>query len=87
MNDNQTPILLPCPFCGGKASWIEARQREDGMYYPAECGCSKCGIFRYGDSSYRHGGFATEDDIKKSMLQAISRWNTRFKCESQADNE
>lgn len=69
--------LKPCPFCGGEASWIAARQREDGTYYPAACGCRKCGIWRYGESNYGHGGFATEDDRKVSMEQAASKWNAR----------
>ena len=69
--------LLPCPFCGGEASWIAARQREDGTYHPASCGCRKCGIQCYGESDYGHGGFATEEDREASMEQAVSKWNTR----------
>ena len=69
--------LKSCPFCGGEASWIAARQREDGTYYPAACGCRKCGIWRYGESNYSHGGFATEEDREVSMGQAVSKWNTR----------
>ena len=69
--------LKSCPFCGGEASWIAARQMEDGTYYPAACGCRKCGIWRYGESDYGHGGFATEEDRERSMKQAVSKWNTR----------
>lgn len=69
--------LKPCPFCGGEASWIAARQREDGTYYPASCGCRKCGIRCYGESDYGHGGFATEEDCERSMEQAVAKWNTR----------
>ena len=72
--------LKSCPFCGGEASWIAARQMEDGTYYPAACGCRKCGIWRYGESNYGHGGFATEEDRERSMKQAIAKWNTRA-CE------
>ena len=72
--------LLPCPFCGGEASWIAARQREDGTYHPASCGCRKCGIQCYGERDYGHGGFATEEDREVSMEQAVSKWNTRA-CE------
>lgn len=75
--NSESGELKPCPFCGGEASWIAARQREDGAYYPATCGCRKCGIWRCGDSSYGHGGFATEDDLKVSMEQAVARWNNR----------
>ena len=72
-----TDKLKPCPFCGGEASWIAARQWEDGTYYPAMCGCRKCGIWHCGDSNYGHGGFANEEDRKVSMEQAVSKWNTR----------
>ena len=66
-----------CPFCKSEASWIAAQQMEDGAYYPAACGCRKCGIWRYGERDYGHGGFATEEDRKVSLEQAISKWNTR----------
>ena len=69
--------LKHCWFCGGEASRIAARQREDGTYYPAACGCRKCGIWRYGESDYGHSGFATEEDFKASMEQAVAKWNTR----------
>lgn len=70
--------LLLCPFCGGEASRIAAQQSEDGTYYPAACGCSKCGIWRWGESDYGHNGFATKEDCKESMEQAVSKWNTRM---------
>jgi hypothetical protein len=76
MTDNRT-TLLPCPFCGGEATKIAARQLDDGTYYPAACGCRSCGIWCYGDTDYGHGGFATEEDCKVSMEQAVSKWNTR----------
>lgn len=78
MTNNRTTEPQRCPFCGDKAVSKTAWQREDGAYFPAACGCHRCGIWRYGDSNYGHGGFATEDDRKKSMEQAVSRWNTRM---------
>lgn len=69
--------LLNCPFCGGRASRIKAWQNDEGRYYPAMCGCRKCGIWFYGDSDYGHGGFANKEDCKASMEQAASKWNTR----------
>ena len=69
--------LLPCPLCGGEASTKAAQQREDGTYYPASCGCRKCGIWQHGDRDYGHGGFATEEDRERSMEQAVARWNRR----------
>jgi len=80
-----TDKLKPCPFCGGEASWIAARQWEDGTYYPAMCGCRKCGIWHCGDSNYGHGGFANEEDRKVSMEQAVSKWNTRTPEQAIAD--
>jgi len=66
-----------CPFCDGKAKTVRASQREDGRWYPARCGCPKCDIWMYGDSSYRTKGFAVESDYEESMEKAILRWNRR----------
>lgn len=74
---DETP-LLSCPFCGGSVTRIAARQLDDGIYYPAACGCRSCGIWRYGDFDYGHGGFATKEDYKVSMEQAVLKWNTRI---------
>lgn len=67
MTNNDTPELLPCPFCGGEAE-IEEISEENSHTgtagYAAGCANSECLVYQTFDK------FALRKD-------AVKAWNTR----------
>lgn len=73
----QLQIPLPCPCCGGDATWKSDTRRDGNCYYEvAWIECEKCRI-RIGEiqvSDYYNG--------REDPATALSRWNRRVVCKS-----
>jgi Lar family restriction alleviation protein len=65
---NDKPTLLPCPFCGGKASYTRAVNGSQ-MHY---AGCGACGI-AFKAQEVREVD-PTRDHLTKDIVAA---WNRR----------
>ncbi len=60
--------LKPCPFCGGEAREIEAKQHDGSRSYSVTCTKCRTAIFRP-----RIG----EWDSYQSRQEAVAAWNRR----------
>lgn len=76
---SKTPsLLLPCPFCGGRAD-IYYRHYESPCsecYGYNEVGCLKCGIF-FSTKHYEMQHPNAELKLEKDKRECIKAWNRR----------
>jgi Lar family restriction alleviation protein len=64
--------LKPCPFCGGTNIIAQLWDDTDDLIFGiVECRCGGC--FMSEDISY----FATDDEKRKAVAEAIAGWNVR----------
>lgn len=72
-------MLLPCPFCGGRA-WIQYWPYPDDMGYEARVVCGDCHVSTSMDyQSGRTTYLPTGEDITRLLAieRAIQTWNRR----------
>ena len=68
--------LLPCPFCGGEATYHLRDRNEERQLHIVGCGALM-------DNSGLYGGCLEKDRARstysyKSKQEAIKAWNTRY---------
>lgn len=72
-------MLLPCPFCGGRA-WVQYWPYPDDMGYEARVVCGDCHVSTSRDyQSGRVTYLPTGEDITRLLAveRAIHTWNRR----------
>lgn len=72
-------MLLPCPFCGGRA-WVQYWPYPDDMGYEARVVCGDCHVSTSRDyQSGRTTYLPTGEDITRLLAieRAIQAWNRR----------
>lgn len=74
----RTPLLAPCPFCGGEA-FLQWGPVWDGGDVDCRVVCSSCHVATSRDTARRTEVAATGEDVTRlaAAEKAIARWNRR----------
>lgn len=77
MSNPVQPVVMPCPFCGGKAE-LEFKCGDWG-YTPntVSIGCEPCGIMFIEKAQEWKQGVGTYSIREQAETKVLQRWNTR----------
>lgn len=71
-------VLLPCPFCGGEAEYIERGNKQIGLKETI-VRCKKCG------TGQKHKWFRYKFDFFYVRNNTVLEWNTRAPILSESE--